>query len=65
MSVFHAEAAGDDAELDEAEAFVEMPRMGVGGDDGVELQHAEPDPFALHERIHDQFFADVQPAACR
>ena len=49
MAVFHAEAAGDDAELHEAEAFVEMPRVGVGGDDGVELQDAKAQPFALHE----------------
>ena len=49
MAVFHAEAAGDDAELHEAEAFVEMPRVGVGGDDGVELQDAKAQPLALHE----------------
>ena len=37
MSVFHAEAAGDDAELGKPEALIQVPRVRVGRDDGVEL----------------------------
>ena len=37
MSVFHAEAAGDNAELDKSKALIQVPRVRVGRDDGVEL----------------------------
>ena len=44
MAVLHAEAAGDDAERLEAEALVQVPRVCVAGDDGVEL-HSILDVF--------------------
>ena len=62
MAVFHAETAGDHAELSEAEALIEVAGMDVCGDDGVELQHAEPVRPALPEAVGDKGFAEVQPA---
>ena len=62
MAVLHAEAAGDDAERLEAEALVQVPRVCVAGDDGVELQDAEAVRPALPETVGHQLFADVQTA---
>ena len=62
MAVLHAEAAGDDAERLEAEALVQVPRVCVAGDDGVELQDAEAARPALPETVGHQLFADVQTA---
>ena len=47
MSVFHAEAAGDDAELDKSKALIQVPRVRVGRDDGVELLF----PFQFWRKI--------------
>ncbi len=41
VSVLHAEALGDRAELDKAEALVEMAGVEVRRHDSVELHHAE------------------------
>ena len=62
MAVVHAEAAGDDAEGSEAEALVQMPRVRIAGDDGIELQDAEAVRPALLETVGHQLFADVQTA---
>ena len=64
MPVLHAEALGDRAELGEAETFVEMPRVDVRGDDGVELQDAKAVRLALRETVGDERLTEVQ-SACR
>ena len=39
-----------------------MPRVRVGRNDGVELQHPEAARPALHKAVRHQLFADMQPA---
>ena len=63
MSVFHAKSAGDGAQLFEAESFVEMSCVDVGGDDGVELHDTEVMGSALFQAVADEFFTDMKPAA--
>ena len=62
MAVLHAEALGDRAELGEAEPFIEMPRVDVRGDDGVELQDAKAVRLALRETVGDERLTEVQSA---
>ena len=62
MAVFHAEAAGDGAEGLKAKALVQVPRVRVAGDDGVELQNPEAMCPALFEAVRNQLFTDVQTA---
>lgn len=64
MAVFHAEAAGDGAEGLKAKALVQVPRVRVAGDDGVELQNPEAMCPALFEAVRNQLFTDVQTARC-
>ena len=64
MSVFHAEAAGDDAERMKTKALIQVPRMRVAGDDSVELQDAEAVRPALFETVGNQLFSDMQAARC-
>lgn len=47
MAVLHAEAAGDDAKLGKPEALIQVPRVRVGRDDGVELLF----PFQFWRKI--------------
>lgn len=63
MSVFHAKSAGNRAQLLEAEAFVEVPCVYVGGDDGVELYDAEAMDGALFQTVADEFFTNMESAA--
>ena len=63
VPVFHAESAWDGAQLFEAEAFVEVSCVDVGGDDGVELHDAEVMGDALFQTVTDKFFTDMKPAA--
>ena len=63
MSVFHAKSAGDGAQLFEAESFVEVSCVDVGGDDGVELHDAEVMGGALFQTVTDEFFTDMKPTA--
>ena len=62
MAVLHAEAAGDGAELDEAQTLIQVARMRVAGDDSVELQHAEAVRPALPQAVGHERFARVQAA---
>lgn len=64
MSVFHAEAAGDDAERMKTKALIQVSRMRVAGDDSVELQDAEAVRPALFETVGNQLFSDMQAARC-
>ena len=64
MSVFHAEAAGDDTERMKTKALIQVPRMRVAGDDSVELQDAEAVRPALFETVGNQLFSDMQAARC-
>ena len=64
VAVLHAEALGDGAELGEAETLIEVPRVDIRGDDGVELQDAEAVRPALRETVGDQGLAEVQAARC-
>ena len=50
-AVGHAEAAGDDAQLGEAELLVEVAGHCVGGHDGVELQDPKAVCSALCETV--------------
>ena len=63
MSVFHSKSAGDGTQLLEAEMFVEMSCVDVGGDDGIELHDAEVMGSTLFQTVTDKFFADMKPAA--
>lgn len=63
MSVFHAKSAGDGAQLFEAELFVEVSCVDVGGDDGVELHDVEVMGGALFQTVTDEFFTDMKPTA--
>ena len=58
-SVWQTEAAGDDAELLEAQTFVEAPGRGICHDDGVELQDPEAQPGGLVDAVADQLTADA------
>ena len=58
-AVWQTEAAGDDAELLEAQAFVEAPGRGICHDDGVELQDPEAQPGGLVDAVADQLTADA------
>ena len=62
MSVLHPEALGNGADLAKAQALVQMARVDIRGDDGVELQHAEAVRLRLCQTVGNELFADVQPA---
>lgn len=62
MSVFHAEAARNNAQRAETHTFVKAAGVGIGGDGGVELYDSESMQFCLGDTIPDQFFADVEAA---
>ena len=47
MAVLHTESAGDNAELDKSKALIQVPRVRVGRDDGVELLF----PFQFWRKI--------------
>ena len=63
VSVLHAKSSRDGTELFEAKAFVEVSCMGVGSDDGVELQDAKSMDSTLFQAVTDKLFADVKSAA--
>lgn len=65
MAVLHAEAAGDNAELGKPEALIQVPRVRVGRDDGVELQHPEAVRPALHKAVDTSFSPICSPRAAR
>ena len=52
-------------ELCEAKPLVEVPRMDVAFDDGVELENSEPVFLRLCKAVKDEFLADVPPTAFR
>ena len=52
-------------ELCEAKPLVEVPRMDVAFDDGVELEDSEPVFLRLCKAVKDEFLADVPPPASR
>lgn len=62
-AVLHSEAAGDSAELFEADALIEMARVDVRPDDGVELEHSEALFMRLTDAVEHQLFADVLSSA--
>lgn len=62
-AVFHSEAAGDSAELFEADALIEVARVGVRPDDGVELDHSEALFMRPADALEHQLFADVLSSA--
>ena len=62
-AVWQTEAAGEDAELLEAQAFVEAPGRGICHDDGVELQDPEAQPGGLVDAVADQLTADAAARA--
>ena len=59
MPVFHSKTFRDGSELDKSEAFVQVPRVRVGFDDGIELQYPEAALFSLFETVFHEHFADV------
>ena len=62
-AVLHSEAAGDSAELFEADALIEMARVDVRPDDGVEPEHSEALFMCLTDAVEHQLFADVLSSA--
>ena len=62
-AVLHSEAAGDSAELFEADALIEMARVDVRPDGSVELEHSEALFMRLTDAVEHQLFADVLSSA--
>ena len=65
MSVLHSETFRDGSELDKPEAFVQVPRVRVAFDDGIELQDSEAVLFSLFETVFHEHFADVLASGFR
>ena len=61
-SVLEAEAAGDDAQADEAQLLIQMKRAFIAGDNGVELEDTKAQLPGLVQAVDNQLFADM-PAA--
>ena len=61
VTVFHAETAGDDAQLGKPQSLIEMSCVDVGRNHGVELQNRETMLFSLYQRIQNQLFSDMEP----
>ena len=59
MPVLHPETVRDCPELLKAETLIEVPRMRIALDDGVELQNAEAVLLGLFQAIFHELFADV------
>ena len=59
MSVLHPEPFGNGAELHKSETFVQVSRMRIAFDDGVELQDSKSVFFSLFETVLHKHFADV------
>ena len=59
MPVLHSKTFRNGSELDKSEAFVQVPRMRVAFDDGIELQDSEAMFFSLLETVLYEHFADV------
>lgn len=62
-AVLHSESAWDSPELFEADALIEMARVDVRPDDGVELEHSEALFMRLTDAVEHQLFADVLTSA--
>lgn len=65
MAVFLAESSGNSAKLLKAQPFVQMSRVEIGRDYGVELQNAKTDFVSLLYAIEHQLFPDVSPSETR
>lgn len=62
VAVFHSESVRDGPQLFEAEPFVQMSRVDVVFDDGVELEDFESQFFSFFEAVEHQLLADMQAA---
>ena len=63
VPIFHAESAGDGAQLLKAETFVAVSCVDVGGNDGVELHDRKVMGSALFQAVADEFFTDMKSSA--
>lgn len=62
-AVLHPEAAGDGAELDEAEALVEVPGMDIVLHYRIELHNSEAVGLRLGQAVGDQLLSQMSAAA--
>ncbi len=62
-AVFHSEAVGNGAELNEAEPFIKMAGVDIAFHNRIELHHAKAEALCLNETIAHKLFADVLSAA--
>ena len=62
MPVLHQKASGDYAKLCKAKPFIEMPCVGVGPHDGIELENPEAVGLSLGQAVQHQLFADMEAA---
>ena len=58
-TVIHPESARYHTKLREPKPLIEMARMDIAFDDGVELEHAESVRLGLGEAVKHELFADV------
>ena len=65
MPVLHSKTFRNGSELDKSEAFVQVSRVRVAFDDGIELQYSEAVLFSLFETVLHQLFADVLASGLR
>ena len=59
MAVFHSKPFRDGAELDKSETFVQVARMSVAFDNGIELQDSKSVLFSLFKAVLHEHFADM------
>ena len=63
MSVFHAKAVWDNAELSKTDPFIQMSCMDITLDNCVKLKNGKADFLCLRDTIHYQLFADMLTSA--
>lgn len=59
MAVFHSKPFRDGAEQDKSETFVQVARMSVAFDNGIELQDSKSVLFSLFKAVLHEHFADM------
>ena len=62
-AVGQEKTAGDFSQVLEAQLFIKADGRGIGGDDGVELQQAEPAVPGGDKAVPDQCFPYMVPPA--
>ena len=65
MTVLHPEPVRDCPELLKSESLVEVSRVRIALDDGVELQNAKAVFLGLLQAVFHEFFANVLAARFR